>query len=213
MGKNEMAKRLPPTRNENSILIICEGAEEYDYMDRLRSLGMWSRNFSIELKDAKSIDNISAVYAYSYRADNYKLVVIFCDTERYPYEQFLAMKNKINKIHGDKVADEVVYFVNPCTLQVVLSHFQPVRLTSNSKTDNAAIVEKLTGVKGYDASMRQRVAIYRKITVENYEVMRRHLAQMSDIYTDIRSSNVLRLFQALDSGDPKWIVDINKKIE
>ena len=208
-----MANKLPNASNENHVLIVCEGAEECDYINRLKACGVWSKNFSVHTKDAKSISNIFAMYSYYYKTNNYKLIVIFCDTEKYPYNQFVEMKQKIDKFHDKGVADQVVFFVNPCTLQVVLLHFDAVKLISNSKTDNAATVERLTGVKDYNATEQQRKAIVNKITSQNYAETKRRLAQLKDTYTFVPSSNVLQLFNALEAGNSKWICNINKIIE
>lgn len=208
-----MPRKMPPIKNENRILIVCEGYEEFDYLQSLKANEVWNNLFSIDIKNAGSIDKISAVYSYNYGSGNYKLIVVFCDTEKYPYEQFLALKNKINKFHGRRVADYVVFFANPCTLQIVLSHFDKVHLTSNAKSDNADIIKKLTGVENYRATSSQRAAIMKKITHKNYVVMEKNLADLSDTYTKIPSSNALKLFQPLDSGDNLWLKSIKKKVE
>ncbi len=208
-----MPRKLPVIKHENRVLIICEGFEEYDYLQKLKTCNVWSKDISVDLKNAKTIDNIAALYSYAYSSSNYKLIVLFCDTEKYPYEQFLALKNKINQFHGKKAADHVVFFANPCTLQIVLSHFQEVHLTTNNKSENASIVKSLTGVEDYRATEKQRSSIMKKITAENYIVMEQNLSKLSDNYLIIPSSNALRLFQFLDNGDLSWIKEINKAIE
>lgn len=208
-----MQRKLPPIKNENRILIVCEGYEEYDYLQRLKTCEVWDKSISVDIKNAESIDNISAVYSYNYRSGNYKLVVVFCDTEKYPHKQFLALKNKINELHGNRAAEHVVFFANPCTLQIVLSHFEKVRLTSNSKSDNATIIKRLTGIEEYRATDSQRFAIMKKITAENYAVMEHNLSELCDTYTVIPSSNVLKLFNSLDNGNKAWIKETNKKID
>lgn len=207
-----MARKLPPFKSENRILIICEGHEEYDYLQKLKVCGVWDKSISVDVKNAESIDNISAVYAYNFSSGSYKLVVIFCDTEKYPYEQFLNLKSKIDNLHGKKVADHIVFFANPCTLQIVLSHFDKVHLTTNSKSDNAAIVKRLTGIEDYRATEPQRTAMMKKITVENYAVMEQNLSELSDTFTVIPSTNALLLFSFLDKGDKVWIKDTSKKL-
>lgn len=205
--------RLPPVKNENRILIVCEGDEEYDYLQQLKSCNVWRGGISVDLKKAGAIDNISAVYSYYYSNGRYKLVVAFCDTEKYPYSQFLALKRKINELHGKRnAADKVVYFANPCTMQIILSHFAKVKLTSNDKSVNSALIKSLTGVGDYRATEQQRQSIVRKITAENYSLMEQNISSLSNTYTDIPSSNILQLFYALDNGDKTWIKEINKKI-
>ena len=208
-----MRRRLPPIKSENRILIVCEGYEEYDYLQKLKTCEVWDKSISVDIKNAESIDKISAVYSYNYRSGNYKLVVVFCDTEENPYKQFRALKNKINELHGKRVAEHVVFFANPCTLQIVLSHFEKVRLTSNSKSDNATIIKRLTGVEEYRATGLQRSAIMKKITAKNYAVMEQNLSELNHSYTNIPSSNALKLFNSLDNGDKAWIKETNKKIE
>ncbi len=208
-----MANKLPSAKNKDSLLIVCEGAEEFDYLNRLKTCGVWSNNFSVKPIDAGSIDKIYATYSYYYKTNSYRLIVIFCDTEKHPYDKFVAMKQKIDGFHGKCVADQIVFFVNPCTLQVVLLHFGAIKLTSNSKCDNAEKVERLTGVKNYDATEQQRRSIVNKINMQNYTKMKQRLAQLKDTYTYVPSSNVLHLFKALEMGNPKWLSEMNQKIE
>ena len=80
-------------------MIICEGSEEEDYLKRLKECGVWSREISARIINAKSIDEIVAHYQYHYQNGNYELVVVYCDTEREPYTQFLSLKTAINKFH------------------------------------------------------------------------------------------------------------------
>ncbi len=207
-----MQKKLPPFKNEDRVLIICEGYEEYDYLQKLKTCAVWNKDISVELKNAKSIDNIYSIYSYHYSSGNYKLIVVFCDTEKHPYKQCLALKKKINKFHGKKASEHVVFFSNPCTLQIVLSHFKEVQLTTNSKSENASIVKELTGVENYNATDQQRAAIMKKITAKNYTVMEQNISKLSDDYSVVPSSNASRLFRILDNGDKTRIKEINKKI-
>lgn len=208
-----MKRKLPPIKSENRILIICEGYEEFDYIQRLKKCDVWDKSISVEITNAKSIDNISALYSYKYRLGNYNLIVVFCDTEKYPYKQFLALKKKINDFHGNRAADHIVFFANPCTLQIILSHFEKVRLTTSAKADNAPIIKKLTGIEDYRATESQRSALMKRITAENYTIMKKNISELNDTYTSIPGSNVLKLLCFLDNGDKTWIREINKKIE
>ena len=52
-----------------------------------------------------------------------------------------------------KAAEKLIIFANPCTMQIILSHFGDVSLSSQSKRVNAPIIERLTGVKDYDAKL------------------------------------------------------------
>ena len=206
-----MRRTLPPVISENRILVICEGSEEYDYFDSLIKCRLWKHH--IKLKNAESIDRIAPLYEYIYQNNNYKLVIIFCDTEKAPYTKFQAMKSKINAFHANHAADSIVFFANPCTMQIILSHFARVRLTTNSKTSNAALIEKLTGVTDYRATEKQRQAILKKVTEQNYPVMKENLGGLSTDSGTVRSTNALRLFDKLEAGDPAWPATVNRAIE
>lgn len=208
-----MSRKLPIIKNPNRVLIICEGSEEFDYLTKLKTLSVWNNSISVELKNAGSIDNIFALYNYYYSSGSFKLVVVFCDTEKEPYKQFLALKNKLNQFHGKKVAKSVVFFVNPCTLQVVLSHFEKVYLTKNSKTENAPLIQKLTGVIDYRATSHQRLAIMRKITAENYLVMKNNISGISNQFHIVPSTNINVLFSALEMGDTALINKLAKLVD
>lgn len=145
------------------ICIVCEGYEEFDYINRLKQCAVWSGEYAVKSQNAKSLDNVFAVYQNEYQSDNYDLVVVYCDTEKSPYEKFTTMCEKINKFHDKQVTQDIVFFVNPCTLQIILSHFDVVKLKSNLKSDNANLVERLTGVKEYIAKKQQRESIMKKV--------------------------------------------------
>ena len=209
-----MTRRLPPIKTSTKILIICEGSEEFDYLCRLRSLNVWSHDFGVEVKNAHSIDKIADLYEYYYSLDSYKLIVVFCDTEKAPYNQFLAMQTKIQNFHDKKkITDHLVFFANPCTMQIVLSHFDKVTLKSNDKSENADLIRKLTGVKDYRAMEKQRKAIMDKLSPENYKAMEDRITQLSSDYRSIPGSNAIVLFSALDAGNMEWVKSIIKKIE
>ncbi len=208
-----MARRLPPIKQSNRILIICEGNEEYEYLSRLKVCKVWSYEFSVDLKNAESIDNIVSLYEYHYQSGNYKLVVICCDTEKTPYTQFIALKNKIDNVHGNNASMHIVFFTNPCTMQVILSHFAVVSLKSNSKSINSKLINTLTGVKDYRATQKQLSSIMKKINSNNYQTMKKNISTLSTKWNAVPSSNMLNLFSNLDIGNEKWLKDINKKIE
>ena len=192
--------KLPPKKNGNRILIICEGSEENDYITRLKECKVWNSNYSILPKNAKSIDNISAVFGYNYRSTNYDAIFIFCDTEKAPYEKFLKLHNAIGSIIGDrKQVSNVVYFSNPCTMQIVLSHFGEVSLKSNDKSVNAPLIKSLTGVVDYKATENQRMNMMKKINSENYRVMKNNIAKLPKDHTNVPSTNCLELFNKLEN--------------
>ena len=112
-----MKRRLPPKHSGYKICIICEGDEEYDYLSRLKELQVWSKRYSIKIKNAGSIDNISAVYQNEYAIDNFEVVFIFCDTEISPYEQYERLKRSLTNLFGTlKAAKSVILHNAGCAL-------------------------------------------------------------------------------------------------
>ena len=47
-----MPNKLPRFRDNHKICIICEGNEEYEYLDRLIALKVWSGQYDISLVNA-----------------------------------------------------------------------------------------------------------------------------------------------------------------
>lgn len=193
-------RKIPPTNTRKRILIICEGNEEYDYIMRLKDC-IWNgnNNIGISVKNAQSIDKISALFAYNYRSTNYNEIYIFCDTEEAPYEKFLLLKNKINDIiNNKKQLNGILFFANPCSMQIILSHFDKVALKSNKKSVNAPIIEKLTGVSNYKATDNQRKNIMKKIDSANYITMKDNIINLPTSYNNVPSTNCLILFNKLE---------------
>lgn len=208
-----MLRRLPQIKTGNSILIVCEGSEEYDYLEALKKCGVWSNKLSIKLKNAKSINNILSQYQYEFANDNYDLIVVFCDTEVPPYDEFINLKKAINEFHGKEVAEKIVFFTNPCSMQIILSHFNRVNLKSNSKTINSTLIQKLTGVKDYIATENQRTSIMKKINAKNYEVMKQNVAGLSSKCDKVPSTNILELFEQLEKNEGSWIQKLKEEID
>ena len=74
------------------------------------------------------INTIIARYQEKYQSDSYSLVLIFCDTDKGPSKEYKEIKQKINDFHDEDVADDIVIFGNPCTMQIILSHFAEIKL-------------------------------------------------------------------------------------
>lgn len=209
-----MINRLPVLYDRHKICIICEGDEEYDYLERLNALNVWNEQYEIILDNAYGNGNIPARYQDRYQNGSYEVVLVFCDTDRKPFEQYVEIKRKINEFHGvDTAADEVIIFGNPCTLQIILQHWTDVRLKSSSKKNNASLIKKFTGVENYKGRSDQRGEIMKHITVENYKDMCARIGQIDDADTNIGSSNFGRFMRFFEGEDDKWIKLINKKIE
>lgn len=57
-----MQNRLPTFLNKCRVCIICEGDEEYDYLARLKDIGVWDSIYTVTLDNAGGNGNISARY-------------------------------------------------------------------------------------------------------------------------------------------------------
>ena len=140
-------------------------------------------------------------------------MLIFCDTEITPYDQYERLKQSLTSLFGTlKAAKSVIFFANPCTMQIVLLHFDAITLKSNQKNKNSAIIKKLTSVEEYRAEKRQRDTIMKKITVDNYAVLKKNIAAISKDDRRIPSTNFLKFLNYLESADTAWINTIEKII-
>lgn len=72
------------------------------------SLKVWADQYEFKLVNAGGNGNIVARYQNSYQNDSFELVLVFCDTERKPHEQYKDIKRKINYFHGVETASEEV---------------------------------------------------------------------------------------------------------
>lgn len=207
---------IPALSSErHKICIICEGNEEYDYLNKLKSLAVWNKSYGIYLDNAGGNGSIPAKYQDAYHNDTYDLVLVFCDTEKKPYEQYDEIKNKINNFHGiDHIADKLIIFANPCTMQIILLHIEDVVLKTPAKKINSIYIEKAFGIgEKYKASKTQRDIIFSKITVENYYAMVERIKKLPSDDSVIGSTNFLKYIEFLTSENSSWIKDINNQIE
>ena len=125
------------------ICIICEGYEECEYVETLKSKAVFSNKYDFITINAKSINTIIARYQEKYQSASYSLVLIFCDTDKGPSDKYKEIKQKINDFHGENVADDIIIFGNPCTMQIIISHFAEVKLTSQSKSINSKFIKNM----------------------------------------------------------------------
>jgi len=197
---------------EKRLCIICEGYEEQEYMEALKKKAVFWNKYDFVFVNAKSINNIYIRYEEKYRSDSYSMVLIFCDTDKGPSERYLELKQKINTFHGADVADDIIIFGNPCTMQIILSHFADIRLTSQSKSVNSEYIEKYCGIANYSASEEQRKELFAQIRRENYETMKSNIANLSTNDEEISSTNFLKFVKYFESEDSSWIEDINNKL-
>lgn len=199
--------------NKKKVCLICEGYEEFDYISKLLELNVWSDVYDFSLVNAESNGNISARYQDRYQSDNYDIVLVLCDTDRKPHHDFELIRRKINDIFGiDNAADKVIIFVNPCTMQVELLHFENIKLRTQNKNKNASEIERLTGIQDYKAKEEQRKAMCNLITKENYEEMKKNLLSLATDYKIEASTNFGVFLKRFEDNKTNWIDEINKKL-
>ena len=209
-----MSNRLPAFSGKKKICIICEGNEEYSYLKKLNSLGVWSDQYEIVLSNAEGNGNIPARYQDAYQNDTYELVLVFCDTEKKPYEQYGDIKKKINDFHGKTdVEDQVIIFGNPCTMQIILKHWTDEIITSPAKPVNAPLVKACVGVENYKGRSDHIKAVMKHITAENYKQMCQRVSRLKKIDTVIGSSNFDLFMNNFESDNSIWINKINETLE
>ena len=190
-----MPNKLPKFLDNHKICIICEGNEEYEYLNRLKNLKVWNEQYDISLVNAGGNGNIPARYQDRYQNGADELVLVFCDTEKKPHEQYEDIKRKINEFHGvDSAANEVIIFGNPCTMQIISKHWTDENLKSPAKPVNAPLIKKYTGV-------------------ENYKDMSRRVKDLDSDDSVTGSSNFGKFIKLFESDDSGWIEKINEQIE
>ena len=140
------------------------------------------------------------------------MVLIFCDTDKGPSQKYKEIKQKINDFHGENVADDIVIFGNPCTMQIILSHFAKIKLTSQSKVINSKYIKEYVDIDNYKATDEQRKELFSKIKRSNYEKMKENVAKLSTDDNITSSTNILKFVEHFEGDDESWIDEINKKL-
>lgn len=209
-----MKNKLPVFSDKHKICIICEGNEENEYLDKLKKLNVWNEQYEIYLDNAGGNGNIPARYQDCYQNGAYELVLIFCDTEKKPYEQYEDIKRKVNEFHGvDNAAGAVIIFGNPCTMQIITKHWTDDNIKSPAKKTNAALIKSLTGVENYKGKAAQIKEVMEHITAENYADMSRRVNKLETDDTVTGSSNFGRFIKLFEEADDGWIDKINAVLE
>lgn len=122
-------------------------------------------------------------------------MLIFCDTDKGPSEKYKEIKRKLNEFHEENVADDIIIFGNPCTMQIILSHFAEIKLKSQNKSVNSEYIEKYMGIKKYKATDEQRKELFSKIKRSNYEIMKENVRKLSTNDEEISSTNILKFIE------------------
>ena len=208
--------RLPQIDHRHKVCVICEGDEEFAYFKRLKELAIWNEIYDFVPQNAHGESKIASMYASIYQNDNYEIVIIFCDTDKAPQVQYKLLKKKLIEFHGgDKRfrIDKFVIFANPCTMQIILSHFGDVSLRSQGKKTNADVIERYTGIVGYDAHQEQIKELCGRIYQRSYAEMKRRVSLINNPDTEPVSTNFIVFLQYFESDDVKWINDIRSYLD
>ncbi len=209
-----MMNKLPFMFDKYKICIICEGNEEYEYLHRLISLRVWNRQYEIKLVNANGNGNIPARYQDRYQNGFDDAVLIFCDTEKKPYEQYTDIKRKINEFHGLRYAHEkVILFGNPCTMQIIIKHWSDSHLSTPSKRMNQSLLYQCTGIENYKGRKDQLKQMMKLISADNYTLMKDRISRLSRDDTVVGSSNFIRFIEYFESDDSSWIDEWNQCLE
>ncbi|MGY3756698.1 hypothetical protein ACWOAQ_08695 [Helcococcus kunzii] len=209
--KNRIPKSL--VSNSKKICIICEGYEEYDYLNRLKQLNLWNKNYSVKLVNAKGIDKVFSLYQWHFQSDRYDIVLIICDTDMNPHTSFIDILSKVDELHSNCVnRNDIIFFANPCSMQIILNHFKKIILNSNKKSDNADIIKNLTGIKNYDAKENKRNSLFSKINKDNYNIMKNNIYNSNQTFNIIGSTNFIKLTTNLENNNIDWINNILDQI-
>lgn len=206
--------KFPNFHNSYKLCIICEGNEEYEYIKRLNALNVWNKQYYISLVNACGNGNIPARYQDRYQNGANDIVLIFCDTEKKPHEQYIDIKRKINEFHGtNNAADEVIIFGNPCTMQIISKHWTDENIKTPAKQMNAPLIEQHTGVMNYKGRCDQIQKVMEHITKENYTIMCQRVCNLDFDDSITSSTNFAKFIIRFESDDAGWIDEINQKLE
>lgn len=209
--------RLPEINHRHKICVICEGNEDFEYFSRLRDLAVWNKIYDFVPRNAHGASNIPSLYTSIFQNDSYEAVLVFCDTDKGPQREYRQIKDKLFKFHGgaskEKISEKIVIFANPCTMQIILSHFGDVHLKNQGKQTNAEIIEELTGVKNYDAHEGQIKAICMQIFRSNYDKMKTRIRLMNRPDTIPASTNLIEFLEKFESEDDRWLKKIRDYLQ
>ena len=85
---------LPNLSNKHRVCVICEGFEDIAYFKRLMHLNVWNDAYEFFLINAKSASNIPARFQDTFQNDRYEIILIFCDTDKAPYKEYLRSRKE-----------------------------------------------------------------------------------------------------------------------
>ena len=97
-------------------------------------------------------------------------------------------------------------------MQIILSHFAEIKLTSQSKAINSKYIKEYIGMDNYKATDDQRKELFSKIKRSNYEKMKENVAKLSIDDNVTSSTNILKFIENFESDDESWIDEINRRL-
>ena len=97
-------------------------------------------------------------------------------------------------------------------MQIILSHFAEIKLTSQSKTINSKYIKEYVGIDNYKATDEQRRELFSKIKRSNYEKMKENVAKLSTDDNVTSSTNILKFIENFECDDERWIDEINSRL-
>lgn len=200
--------------SKKKILILAEGFEEKPYIEKLIHFPCISKSYFFPpVINLKGNGQIFPRYQYEFQTDRYDLVLVFADADK-GSKQFIAIIEKIGKeIFGDSAKGKLVFmFVNPVTMQIVLSHFEKIELNHKSKKINSDLIKELTGIENYDAKDDQIKELIQKVTYTNYPIMKENIKDLSKDYLVVPSTNILTFLENFENDDSTWIDEIKNQI-
>ena len=205
---------IPSINKNHKVRVLCEGYEDEAYFKRLIELNVWDKSYQFLPVNVKGASNIPARFQTDYQNDAFEIILIFCDTDKAPHKEYKQVKEKINQFFNkQKVSEKLIMFANPCTMQIILSHFGDVSLKNQGKKTNADVIEQLTGVKNYDAHSDQIDAICKKIFQRTYPEMKERVMTINLPATTSCSTNFIVFLERFENNDVKWISVINKYLK
>jgi hypothetical protein len=95
-------------------------------------------------------------------------------------------------------------------MQIILSQFGDVALKNQGKKTNSDVIEKLTGVKDYDAHEDQISTICKMINRNNYMSMKARVALINFPDTTSCSTNFSTFIDRFENNEIKWIAEIQR---
>jgi len=208
-----------PSEHQFKILVICEGDEEIMYLQALIDLNVFDPMYEVIPKlaalapgDSGGAGKVPMVFQYYYTSQAYDAMYFMIDVDANPHEAFENVKTKVNGI-APKLFEKHALYTNPCTLQLMVLHFEKTVLSNQNKANNTAVVKRIwpSIKKQYSAKAYQLNIMKYAFSANNYMEMKQNMKTLEsgDCYS-APSSNIPDFFDHLESGDASWLTKKSK---